>query len=108
MAEAPSLQSTFKEYEDEGLIVIQLLAENNSSATPSEDDLAQWADASGQTHPVVADANWSVSNRFELDYGIPTVSLLAPGMEVVAVDDWASESMIPDVLPAGFELPVQE
>ena len=108
MGEASSLQSTFKQYEAEGLVVFQLLAENSQQQTPSADELAQWADQSGQTHPVVADAGWSVSNRFEKDYGIPTFSLLAPGMEVVAVDDWSSESMIPEVLPEGFELPVQE
>ena len=108
MGEASSLQSTFKQYEDQGLVVFQLLAENNSGSTPTESELAQWADSAGQTHPVVADAGWSVSNRFELDYGIPTFSLLAPGMEVVAVDDWGAESMIPDVLPEDFELPTQE
>ena len=108
MAEAPSLQSTFKQYEEDGLIVIQMLAENNSGTTPTTEDLESWAASSGQTHPVVADAGWAVSNRFEVDYGIPTFSLLAPGMEVVTVDDWASESVIPDVLPPDFELPVQE
>lgn len=80
-------------------MVIQLLAENNSGGTPSADELADWADSAGQTHPVVADSGWSVSNRFEQDYGIPSFTLLAPGMEVVAVDDWSAESMIGDYAP---------
>ncbi|MCP4804443.1 MAG: hypothetical protein GY913_01600 [Proteobacteria bacterium] len=80
-------------------MVLQVLAENNSGGAPTADELAEWADSAGQEHPVLSDPGWSLSNRFELDYGIPSFSLLAPGMEVVAVDDWGAENMIADYAP---------
>lgn len=67
--------------------------------TPTEEDLASWADQYGLTFPVVADEGWAIDNRFEQDGGIPTVTLLGPGMEVVAVDTWEAESLIDGVLP---------
>jgi len=75
------------------------MAENNSGVTPSTDDLTTWATTYGLTHPVVADANWGVGNQYEQDGGIPTLTLLAPGMEIVAVDAWVGDSDIEAVLP---------
>ena len=80
-------------------MVLQVLGENNSGSAPSQEDLEGWADSGGQTFPVLSDPGWSLANRFEVDYGIPTFSLIGPGMEVIAVDDWNSEGMIPDYLP---------
>jgi hypothetical protein len=78
---------------------LNLLAENNSGSAPTADELAGWADQHGLTIPVLSDSGWALSNRFEQDYGIPTFSLLGPGMEVLAADDWGSEAMIPEALP---------
>jgi hypothetical protein len=75
------------------------LAENNESATPSKEDLQSWAEEYAVTHPLVADENWAVSNRFEADGGIPTLSLLKPGAEVVIADGRVSESDIEAALP---------
>lgn len=67
--------------------------------TPSAEDLKSWADNYGLTLPVIADEGWALNSRFEQDNGIPTVTLIGPGMEVIAVDSWEAESMIEDVLP---------
>ena len=40
-----------------------------------------------------------MSNRFEADGGIPTLSLLKPGAEVVIADGMVSESDIEAALP---------
>ncbi len=79
--------------------MIQALAQNDASTTPSPEDLAGWADAYGLTFPVLADENWGLESRFAQDSGIPSFTLLAPGAEVVATDDWGATSMIEDVLP---------
>ena len=80
-------------------MVIQALAENNSSSTPTAEELMGWADQYGLTFPVVADAGWAIESRYAQDNGIPSFTLLAPGAEVVAADDFGAESMIPDYLP---------
>ncbi len=93
------MQTLFTEYEDQGLIVIQALAENDAGGAPTAEELGQWSDQYNMTLPVLSDGGWVLSNRFEQDYGIPTFTLLGPGMEVVAVDDFGAEGMIPDYLP---------
>ena len=40
-----------------------------------------------------------MNNRYEKDNGIPTSVLIAPGAELVAVDDWQASSMIEEYLP---------
>ena len=83
-------------------MVIQALAENNNSQTPSAEDLAGWADQYGLTIPIIADAGWELEGRFARDSGIPSWTLLGPGAEVLATDDWGSEAMIPSALPAQY------
>lgn len=82
--------------------MINALAQNNAGSTPTEEDLAGWADQYNLTIPVLADENWELESRFAQDNGIPSWTLLGPGAEVLAHDDWASEGMIPDALPASY------
>ena len=84
-------------------MVIQALGENDAGATPTQEDLADWAQQYGQTIPVIADAGWELENRFRQDNGIPSFSLIAPGGEVIATDDWGAEGMIDSVLPENYE-----
>lgn len=80
-------------------MIISLLAETNSGTAPTEDELMGWASDYGLTTPVLSDSNWGVSNRYEQDGGIPTQTLIGPGMEIALVDEWVSESDIEAVLP---------
>ncbi|MCB9741455.1 MAG: TlpA family protein disulfide reductase [Alphaproteobacteria bacterium] len=98
-AETGSLQALYEEKRDRGLIVIQALAENAESQDPTQEELQGWADNYGLSYPVVADPGWAVNNRYEQDNGIPTHVLIAPGGELIAVDDYNAESMIDELLP---------
>lgn len=40
-----------------------------------------------------------MGNRFEQDQGIPSMTLLGPGAEVIVVDSFSAESEIESVLP---------
>jgi hypothetical protein len=80
-------------------MIISTWAENDSSSTPTTEELAAFADQYGHTFPVVADAGWAINNRYEQDFGIPTQVLLAPGAELVVVDEMVSESQIEEILP---------
>ncbi len=96
--EAPELQHWYETYQAEGLMIITLLGENNSSQTPSQADLASWAGTYGLEHPVLADANWAISNRWGGAY-IPTMHLLGAGAVVIAGDTYITEPTLQANLP---------
>ncbi len=96
--EAPELQHWYETYADQGLMVITLLGENAGGNTPSQTDLESWATSYGLEHPVLADANWQVSNRWPGAY-IPTMHLLGDGAVVIAGDTYVSESQLEQNLP---------
>ena len=99
-SEAQWLAQMHDKYEDRGLVVVTLLAENTSSQAPNSGDLSGWNNMAGYTRtPVLADPNWGISNRFEKDGYIPTVSLIGPGMQVKKVDSSVNEGDIKAVLP---------
>jgi hypothetical protein len=76
-----------------------LLAETNEGTAPTEDDLMSWATDYGLTTPVLSDSGWGISNRYEEDGGIPTQTLFGPGMEIILVDEWVTDSDIEAALP---------
>jgi hypothetical protein len=78
---------------------VSLLAETNSGTAPTEEELMGWASDYNLTSPVLSDSSWGVSNRYEEDGGIPTQTLIGPGMEIIHVDEWISDSQIEEVLP---------
>ena len=63
------------------------------------DDAAQWANDLGVTHPVVADPYWSIGDLYEVDWSIPSLTLIGPGMEVLIEDGWITEDDIEAALP---------
>ncbi len=79
------------------------MAENAEGQTPSTEDLYDWATSAagvdGGNHPVVADSGWGVDNRFEADGGIPTLTLLGPGAEVLIADGYVTGADIEAALP---------
>jgi hypothetical protein len=85
---------------------MSLIAENNSSATPSVDDLEYWADNFGLTFPVLSDGGFGVSWTYMMHESdgtiyMPNMQLIGPGMEVLAVNEVAgiSASLIEANLP---------
>jgi len=91
-------------YFAKGLMVIDFLGETAAGGEPTEDDLIRWAD--GHPYAVLADPGWGVSNTGYVSGGIPAISLLGPGAEVVSLDGAPpSGAQIEEVLPVGFELP---
>lgn len=63
-------------------------------------DLDAWASAFGLNHPVVADAGWGVTFDYATgSIALPSMHLLGPGLEVLAVDANITEQDIIDALP---------
>lgn len=77
------------------------MAETNSGSTPTADELkAEWADVYGISAPVLADEGWAVGSLYERDNGIPSQTLLGPGLEIIKVDQFpVAESDIEAALP---------
>jgi hypothetical protein len=92
------MQSAYEQYRDSGLMVIGLYTETTEYELPTSEDLQGWADTYGLTFAVTAD-DAAVWTRFEVDFGIPSLTLLGPGAVVVAADDMGAVSMIPEALP---------
>ncbi len=99
--EAPHLTELYNYYRDSGLMIITLLGEDDSGNTPGVESLEAWADQYGQTFPVVADAGYGVVTRYVTggSIGLPSLTLLGPGAEVVIADGYPDESDIESVLP---------
>jgi hypothetical protein len=101
VAEAPGLSALYNQYADQGFMVITLLGENMASMPPSTSQLAGWANAYGSNHPVVADPYFQVTSRYisGSTIGLPSMTLLGPGMEVLIRDSWVSDWQVAQALP---------
>jgi len=82
------------------------MIENGSYEPPSVSDLSSWATEFGLTHPVMADpgiaTSWNYISTVDASgsIGLPTLHLIGPGMEVLAVNEGhISASMIEAHLP---------
>ena len=60
---------------------------------------ANAANQYGATFPFLADPNQVVLASLEVDWGIPSYHLIAPGMELVAKDNSNAVNMIQCYLP---------
>jgi hypothetical protein len=59
-----------------------------------------FADSHGIEHPIVLDNGWSTTARYTgPQIGLPAMTLIKPGLEMVKVNGWVSESDIEAVLP---------
>lgn len=99
--EAPDMQRTYQQYEDQGFLVITLLGEDLSGRAPNQADLQDWANSFGLTHPVLSDGGWNVTGRFlrSQSFSIPTMTLIGEGSEVLLRDTWVSDTQIRNNLP---------
>lgn len=81
--------------------MITLAGENAVNGVPSQQDLAAWADTFGLNHPVLSDPDYAVTARF-VDggtIGLPSMTLLIPGVEVLKRDATITENHIKLNLP---------
>lgn len=95
------METTYQKFKDQNFLAIYLIAEDAESNATTTEDAAVWADTYGLTFPVLADANWEVGNRFEVDYGIASYSLLGPGMEVLIKDGSVTDEAIEAAIASG-------
>jgi hypothetical protein len=82
----------FDEFEKQGFMPITLMAEGG---------LAEWADAYFLTHPVLADPGFSYYSQF-VDgntIGMPNLTLLAPGLEIIWREKAGYRLMESDITP---------
>jgi peroxiredoxin len=100
-SEAGELAGLYRQYEDQGLMVITLLGEDYGGRTPDQGDLQDWANSFGIDHPVVADPGFSVASRFVTGgtLYLPSTSLLGEGAVVLLRDRALSTNDIVSALP---------
>ena len=94
------------EYEARGFMAITMLIEGGeehfSGIPPTEEWLDMWIERHGITHPVVADPDWTINQKFwgPDPYPVPRTMLIKPGMEIVwKGGSLPSDSMIESNLP---------
>lgn len=82
-------------------MIVTLFGETQGGSPPTPDDLMAWADQFGHEFPVLADPNFSVGGSFVAgsSIGLPSMSLIAPGGEVIKADQYVTEADIEPLLP---------
>lgn len=98
MAEASTLEGYYQSYGAQGLIPVTLVFEDNEGNAATQEDAAEWARELSVTHPVLADSA-GVGDAYEVDFYIPSLTLLAPGLEIVEKDGTITAEDIEAVLP---------
>lgn len=99
--EASYLAGVYRQYEDDGFLIITLLGEDSGGSTPNQADLQSWANSFGLDHPVVADPGFGVGSRFVTGGSLylPSTSLLGEGAVVIKRDTTISTNDIVNALP---------
>lgn len=72
----------------QGITLVYVLAEDYGGATPTQQDLQQYANQYGMNSVmIVADPNWQLRNHFEIDAFLPTVALVKYDGTILVKDD---------------------
>ena len=87
MAQSETAQSYWNAYRDHDFLVLYVISEDDAGNDPTVEAIADHAAEHGLTYPVLADQGWQVQGRFNQDTSMPSLTLFAPGPEVIAVDD---------------------
>ena len=62
--------------------------------------MQQWVENFGITHPFLMDNGWNTTVRYTgPQIGLPAMTLIKPGLEMVKVNGWVSEADIERILP---------
>ncbi len=100
------LADWFEQYGDSGLMIVAMIGEDDQGRTPELSKLADWADTFGFGFPVVVDPDFEVAFQFlpgmMLDF--PSLTLIAPGGEIVKTDSFVSDEDILTALPEQWGL----
>ena len=88
MAEAGGLENLYQQNKDAGLMVVNVIIENEASEAPSQEDLQGWAAEFGLTIPVVADPGSGTMYSYATggSVGLPFTVLLDRGVVVESTD----------------------
>lgn len=78
-------------------MLMNVIIENNDSETPSQEDLAGWADNYGMDLPVVADPGGEQFWKYGSG-GLPTIVLIDHGMILESVNEGAGRSEVEALL----------
>lgn len=78
------------------------MGENQQGQTPTQDQLQQWVDTYDLHHPVVADANWEITQRFTRfgSFSLPTMHQIGAGGRILKTESNVTEAEIQAALPA--------
>jgi hypothetical protein len=83
VSEAGGLEAVYQDGKDEGLMVLEIIIEDEQGNAPDQDDLVSWADQFGLTMPVLADPGSSTLYSFATgSIGLPYTVLLDRGVVV--------------------------
>ncbi len=83
---APELQSLYREFSNDGVMVISLLTETEIQGEgASPEDAATWANTYGLEFPVLADPGWDVAGNFSPDgtVSIPNYTFIDTDMRIL-------------------------
>lgn len=76
-----------------------MLGEYTDGSTPTADQLMEWVDTYGLTHPVVSDPNFGYGWQF-MSGSLPSQTLMSAGAELEQIDQYGlGGSDIEEVLP---------
>ncbi len=70
-----------------GIMVVYGLVENAFGGSPNQNQLAQWANQHGMTHPVLADGNNQLHGHMDTDGYIPSMALIRYDGTILAKDN---------------------
>ncbi|MCB9761255.1 MAG: redoxin domain-containing protein [Alphaproteobacteria bacterium] len=92
-----TMASYWADYHERGFMIIDLLLETADGSAIDQEALVRWAD--GHEYAVLDDTNGPISHQGYVNGGIPAISLIAPGGEIVILDGSPSASDIEAILP---------
>ncbi len=84
MSEAGGLENLYQQNKDAGLMVVNVIIENEAREAPSPEDIVAWAEEFDMTLPVVADPGASTMYSYATggSIGLPFTVLLDRGVVV--------------------------
>ena len=97
-AEAEKFNEYLDRYEDEGLVILNLLSETPQGEPPNSDHLKAWANLFELTLPVLADTNWEVWDRYFPVHATPRAILVDREGRIQRLDYVISEDSLAEAL----------
>jgi len=90
--EAPAIEAASVDLAESGVVIVEVMLENNEGDYPTAEDCGEWADAYGATHPIVADPADTFVDM--LNGGYPTLPVLDRDMTIVNPDNFPFDAAL--------------